>query len=412
MTVKKKNVVLLLGTLAATNLFTYISSTGNTPLTHLLTDRDMTPAAGYDSMDETEMEDAMELSTDETGNKADESYYQIAACRTALSAEQKGYYYENLSEVERTLYIELLDAIINFRKDIEVSATDRVIIARVFQGVLSDHPEIFYLSGYTYQHQYGSDKLLFSGTYTMSKDDAIRMKAKLEERADRYLENIPQSSDYEKVKYIYESIILNTEYSVDAEDNQNIQSVLLNGKSVCHGYAKTMKYLLDKAGIETIMVYGTVSSGNRHAWNIVRIDGEWYHVDATWGDSAFQNLYQDTDQEFVNYDYLCTTTEDILKTHSIDMIVEIPECSSTKANYYRMEGAYFTLLDLMQLEVLFENAYERGQETVTIKADSSDTYNAMFDYLINQKQVFIYLQNKTTISYTVNEEQRNIIIWI
>ena len=54
---------------------------------------------------------------------------------------------------------------------------------------------------------------------------------------------------------------------------------------MCAGYAASVKYLLDKIGIPCIYVQGTSLETNiGHAWNIVEIEGEYYYVDATYGD--------------------------------------------------------------------------------------------------------------------------------
>ena len=49
------------------------------------------------------------------------------------------------------------------------------------------------------------------------------------------------------------------------------------------GYATTFQLLMDMAGIECITVTGA-AFGNRenHAWNMVKLNGEWYCVDPTW----------------------------------------------------------------------------------------------------------------------------------
>lgn len=61
--------------------------------------------------------------------------------------------------------------------------------------------------------------------------------------------------------------------------------VLINRSAMCHGYSSTFQLFMDMLGIECITVFGTPgSNGVEHSWNMVRLDGEWYCVDAAWDD--------------------------------------------------------------------------------------------------------------------------------
>ena len=59
----------------------------------------------------------------------------------------------------------------------------------------------------------------------------------------------------------------------------------MEGKGVCAGYAFALQYLLMRAGIQSYYVVGY--AGENHAWNLAKIDGEWYYVDATWDDPVY-----------------------------------------------------------------------------------------------------------------------------
>ena len=103
------------------------------------------------------------------------------------------------------------------------------------------------------------------------------------------------SSVREQVAYVYNAIIDNTEYRLDTNcDAGNAGHVrtsygaLVKGQSLCEGYARAVKTVLDAMGINSVLVQGNYrapdGSDNLHMWNYVQIDGKWYGVDATAGD--------------------------------------------------------------------------------------------------------------------------------
>lgn len=116
----------------------------------------------------------------------------------------------------------------------------------------------------------------------------------LKERAEDILDLIIAEGmkDVDKIKAVHDYIVLNTEYAYDEYLNQTLkdehfseEGVLWEGKAVCQGYAYTFQLCMELLGIDSIIVEGEdLISKVNHAWNMVAIDGEWYHVDTTWDD--------------------------------------------------------------------------------------------------------------------------------
>lgn len=346
---------------------------------------------------------------------------EITAESEALRKEQEGLYaFSQLSAEEQTVYLEMLGALLSFRENVRLSSRDKEQIARVFQCVLNDHPEIFYVEGYTYtEYTLGSllKKITFTGSYSMSQEEAAACQAQIDNYVNQCLAGIPAGADeYETVKYVYEYLIHQTDYDAAAKNSQNICSVFLERKSVCQGYAKATQYLLNRAGMFATLVLGRVVSGEGHAWNLVKIDGAYYYVDTTWGDASYQAVGKSAPGEkspSINYDYLCVTTAQMEQTHSFDNVVKMPTCTSIAANYYVREGVYFTEWDEEKIAAVFAGSYERGDSYVTLKCAGSAIYQKMRDTLIVEQGIFRYLDCQGgTVSYVENEKQYSLSFWL
>ena len=335
--------------------------------------------------------------------------------------------YESLNEVEKLWYLDMEKALGNMEENIRLSeegieaGLDETDIGSIFQCVLNDHPELFFVEGYTYTKYSRGDRLLdidFSGAYSMDREEALARKQQIEEGAAVMLVGIDAGApEYDKVKYVYETIIRNTEYDLHSSDNQNIYSVFVNHRSVCQGYAKAAQYLLNRLGMECTLVMGTVDTGESHAWNLVKVDGSYYYLDTTWGDASYQiETPENTDASYmpeINYDYLCVTTQDLLRTHTLGGEVPMPECAATEANYYVREGALFTSYDREQMKRLFDRAKEQGRPDITVKCADTVCFREIMNALITGQEIFDYLSGGNgTIAYTHNEKQLSLTFWV
>ncbi|WP_207638181.1 transglutaminase domain-containing protein [Butyrivibrio sp. AC2005] len=334
--------------------------------------------------------------------------------------QEGNYAYEHLTNDGKTLYVEIYQIIKNRAEDIVVSTLDEDTLDVVCQFVLADHPEFFYMDGYTYTRYTIAGvlkKISFTGNYIYSAEEIAARQEKIDAYVDTCLAGVPNDSDtYSKVKYIYDYLITNTEYDAQAPDNQNICSVFIFGSSVCQGYAKATQYLLNKLGIPTTLITGKVA-GVGHAWNLVLVDGEYTYVDTTWGDSSYQKFEAGGESAqkmpLINYTYLCCTTQDISKTHTISETLPVPDCTSMRNNYYVREGEYFTENDYNALGELFTRRYADGSNNVTIKCSTRAVYDEFINNLITNQKVFGYMEgSNNTVSYTTFDEQYILIIWL
>lgn len=330
------------------------------------------------------------------------------------------YAYSFLSPEGQKVYLEVLDTLSKEESDIVVSTKNPEVLDKAFNCVMLDHPELFYVTGYSltrFTRGKKIEKIKFSGTYTVDFDTAVKRQLLIDAAVKKCLMGIPQNaSEYDKVKYVYEYIIYNTEYDVNSVENQNILSVLLNGRSVCQGYAKTTQYLLNKLGVFCILVEGNVKDNESHVLNIVRIDGNYYYLDTTWGDASYNLVSADGDSNIsipeISYDYMCVTDEMIRKTHVIKETVPLPVCDVMFDNYFVREGLYFTCVDQDALADAFSRAYESDSGYITLKCSDETVYAALLDFLISREHIFDYIHSSSSVNYVEMKEELGVLIYL
>ncbi|OMG01521.1 hypothetical protein BK146_06385 [Paenibacillus sp. FSL R7-0333] len=129
---------------------------------------------------------------------------------------------------------------------------------------------------------------------------------------------LPAMTPREEIKALHDYVVKNTAYDYDnflkdtvPEMSRTVYGTLLEHKAVCQGYALTMNLLLELAGIESYYVTG-VANGGAHAWNVIVLDGVYYHLDATWDDPVPDSPGN------VRYDYFMISDEKMALDHNFD----------------------------------------------------------------------------------------------
>ena len=289
------------------------------------------------------------------------------------------YYFNQIPSELNEIYRELYERIKNYEDSADLYAsvsTDNFWTA--YYAVLADHPEFFWVdSSVQAKESYLTGKVVgYQLTTTVELESRDFLRAQLEEAADECISQIdPDASDYQKIKQVYEYLIDTVDYDSSSPDNQNIQSALLNHRSVCAGYAKAFQYILHRMGMFCTYVTGSTANGGDHGWNIVRIDGNYYHVDVTWGDPVFVNLHETSNTgSTMNYNYLCCTDAEMYKTHIPKASVPLPECTDDSYNYYKLNSMYYEYFDYDTIYNVLMNSVWSDESSVVMKFGSAEAY--------------------------------------
>ena len=322
------------------------------------------------------------------------------------------YVYQTLPEEVRTVYDEVYDAILYEKEDVALSTLDNEVLHQAYVSVMADHGGLFWVSGYTYTQYTRGEKLVdlhFTPKFTLTDDERMDMQAQIDETVSQILAGIDaQAPDYDKAKYVFDYLASNVAYSTGAPDNQNIISVFVNGETVCQGYAAATQYLLEKLDIPCAVVAGT-ADGQSHAWNLVKLDGEYYYMDTTWGNATYSGDGMGLDS-FINYNYFGVTTAEISKTHQADGTLLLPECTATADNYYVREGKYITEWEPEVIGQIYGAAYRNGAVTEEIRFSDISLYDQAKAYLIDEQHIRDYCEGITGLSYIEDRDQNVLIL--
>ena len=231
------------------------------------------------------------------------------------------YFYNQLEEPSKTIYKAL-----ESNKENMITGTYKIEFGNTFSDILDsangqnelgdyyqsaieaytyDNPDVFYLSPskmylnietttfgssttYNVFINNGSDANYFTDEF--SSEAQVRSAINSIEQVKNTLVSRRTGNTYEDIKMDHDYLVDNIEYdtSLSKDNIYDVYGALVNRVAVCEGYARSFKYILDEMGISSVLVIGTGTNSRgeteRHAWNYVEIDGNWYAVDCTWDD--------------------------------------------------------------------------------------------------------------------------------
>lgn len=198
----------------------------------------------------------------------------------------------------------LEDAILNTRTEVNDLKGYGILVSDIqdkslINEVIEKNPiaaasyDNIYISSYNYDYNMKITSVVIS----YGKSDMTNMEFK--ERYDKMKKRVaeisayvnPAWSEYRKVLFVHDYIIDNVSYDVDlnrdyelarlSNASHSAYGALVNGRAVCDGYAKAFQLIMGQVGIDSIVVS---SDAMVHAWNLVKVDGKWYHIDLTHDD--------------------------------------------------------------------------------------------------------------------------------
>lgn len=336
---------------------------------------------------------------------------QELALVECVSADR--YVHNTLDEELQMVYDEMLYAIMNFQDNVRLSTTDSADVKTCYNAICADYGEIFWVESCSYGELSMKGKpyaVSFVVNYAYTPDEVRAYQLKMQPVIDKYLARLAEcESDYEKTEVLYRKLIKEVDYDLSAANNQNILSVFLGKETVCQGYACATQYLLQQSGIPCVIVTGT-AQGQPHAWNLAQLDGDYYYIDVTWGNTDSLGDV-DGDAPQINYGYLNITSEELLKNHTLQVDFPVKMCESTENNYYRKKKLFFEEWDADAIGAKLGKAYDKGKEYVSVKFADEELFQEARDYFIEEQHITEYCEGISQIYYVPDKDLNILTIY-
>ncbi len=257
-----------------------------------------------------------------------------------------------LSDLEARAYDQILPALFEGKTTVFLPQLGEENLRRVMVALFADLPVVSWVGNeYSFASLAGRTVLWLS--YELDREEIAERLIELDQAAEDFAGDIdPSLPAFDQAHLIYDRLAEEVAYDLDAPRTNELAGALLDRRATCKGIAQAYQYLLERRGIETLMVYGETSQP--HAWNIVRLEGVYYLADPTWGNGQVAD-----GPRYVNHEYLLQDEERFSATHTPFDEGEnypLPECFSRAQNYFVRTGTLVSEGDGEQAACTLEEA--------------------------------------------------------
>ena len=240
--------------------------------------------------------------------------------------DRQSYYYQQMNENEQLAYRIICAGLHCHQSAIRVLLYPGMkSVSDIYYKVLYDHPVFFYVNQYNVSHSHQNCEWTLYPEYLYSGNEAKTMIAEMHNIVDKVLcKALEYREDPFKMEmFLHNSVVKSVAYDYESLKIKNyhrahsIVGAFLDKKAVCEGIAKAFKLLCDSVGLPCIVVVGYADNKGEftentlHAWNLVKICGQWYHVDPTWDVMDLTGSDGVHKERHFKFDYFNLTTADI-----------------------------------------------------------------------------------------------------
>ena len=325
------------------------------------------------------------------------------------------YPYQQLSANEKQLYANIVNAAASFNTKFSVpDGLTSDDLYKVYHIVFDNEPQLFWLST-SAPTGYGTATMKF----TLTRSQAEEVQKLIDSNVSSIMQKVSAySSTISKLKVIHDWIIANNTFCISGGfDTCGVYNGLTGyGELQCNGYAKTVLYLCDVAGIDCMTVAGNNSSGDTHAWNVVYCDNGYYILDTTWDDPIVsygtsnytRYLFFLANDDMIKNSHLNVSTATKRDGTRVKLYTP-PACTKTACYYFKSYNKEYSdvasAAEGMYAEL--DNAIASGKQAAHVKVTShsdwetlrsNDYWKAFQDYAKSKDSRIDRLNRQTTLT--------------
>lgn len=203
------------------------------------------------------------------------------------------YYYSKMNKLHQSAYRSMKAGLESLSPSFIVPKLENAELGEIFFKLRLDCPEIFWGVNFRYRFYPESANVEMIPEYLFAKAKIKEHQAAMQARVSRLINPMKGKNEWEKEQFIHDFICENVHYDkLKKPYSHEIIGPLGHGVGVCEGIAKTVKILCDALGIWCMIAVSDANPDKnikyRHAWNIVKLGGKYYHCDATFDNTLGQ----------------------------------------------------------------------------------------------------------------------------
>ena len=217
-------------------------------------------------------------------------------------------YYNLLDRKKQNIYEKLYENIKKRHNRVLLVGVDEQSILNVFELLLLDHPEIFYVDNCIKMSIIPINTVLVHFKYVYKDNEITEIGSQIIKELNKIETKISNMSERNKIYWINDYIFNRGKYIRSLKTPiHNIDGFFVLKQGCCENFAKSFKLICDFVGIESLVAVGSVD-GEKHAWNIVKDKaGKTLYIDVTFNIGSHKRYKYISDKKFLDriqdYDY-------------------------------------------------------------------------------------------------------------